>query len=67
LGIDKFIKLVKKHASLEELTATMLRELIQKIVVHEKEKVPAIGSRGRTITTTYQQVDIHYNFVGVVG
>ena len=65
-SIGKFIKIVKKHTNLEELTAATLRELIQKIVVHEKERVPAIGSRGREIKVIRQKVDIHYNFIGVV-
>jgi hypothetical protein len=47
----------KKHLNLQELNGAILREFVEKIVVHEKVKVD--GKK-------HQQVDIHYNFVGVV-
>ena len=56
-GINKFLKVVRKYLHLQELNGTILRELVEKIVVHEKVK-----GNGKTT----QQVDIHYNFVGVV-
>jgi hypothetical protein len=56
-GIDRFLRIAKKHLNLQELDGTILRELVEKIVVHEKVKVD--GKR-------HQQIDIHYNFVGVV-
>jgi len=56
-GIDKFLKIAKKYLNLQELNGTILRELVEKIVVHEKVK-----GNGRTT----QQIDIHYNFVGIV-
>jgi len=57
LGIDKFLKIARKYLNLQELNGTILRELVEKIVVHEKV-------RGNGKMT--QQIDIHYNFVGVV-
>jgi hypothetical protein len=39
------------------LDGTILRELVEKIVVHEKVKADG---------KTHQQIDIYYNFVGVV-
>jgi len=56
-GIDKFLKIARKYLNLQELNGTILRELVEKIVVHEKVK-----GNGKTT----QQVDIHYNFVGIV-
>ncbi|MCL1878785.1 MAG: recombinase family protein [Defluviitaleaceae bacterium] len=56
-GIDKFLKIARKYLNLQELSGTILRELVEKIVVHEKVK-----GNGKTT----QQVDIHYNFVGIV-
>ena len=56
-GIDKFLKIAKKHLNLQKLDGAILRELVEKIVVHEKVKV---GGK------KHQQVDIYYNFVGVV-
>ena len=65
-GIDRFIKIVKKHIDLEELNATILRELVEKIVVHEKVRTVGYDSRGRQRKPIHQQVDIYYNFVGVI-
>jgi len=56
-GIDKFLKITRKYLNLQELNGTILRELVEKIVVHEKVR----GNGKKT-----QQVDIHYNFVGIV-
>lgn len=56
-GIDKFLKIARKYLNLQELNGTILRELVEKIVVHEKVK-----QDGKTT----QQIDIHYNFVGIV-
>ena len=56
-GIDKFTKIAKKHLDLQELNGAILRELVEKIVIHEKVKV---GKK------KHQQIDIHYNFIGVV-
>jgi hypothetical protein len=65
-GIDKFIKIAKKHLHLQELNAITLRELIEKIVVHEKLREHGVDSKGRLRKPARQQVDIYYNFVGVV-
>jgi len=41
-----------KHLNLQELGGTILQELVEKIVVHEKVKVD--GKK-------HQQIDIYYN------
>jgi len=68
-GVDKFIAIVKKHLTIQELTPSILRELIEKIVIHEKIRTdePFFDSRGRPRKPIRQQVDIYYNFVGVLG
>lgn len=58
LNVGKFVERVKKYSTLDELDVTIVRELIDRIVVHAPDK--STGKRT-------QQVDIHYNFVGVVG
>lgn len=55
---EKFMKIVRKHLSFEELTPTLLRELIEKIVVHEAEKDEQGNRR--------QSIDIYYSFVGKI-
>lgn len=57
INIDSFMKLVNKYLDFEELTPQILHELVEKIVVHER-----IKENGKK----YQQVDIYYNFVGLV-
>jgi DNA invertase Pin-like site-specific DNA recombinase len=52
---DKFIALVRKHTSFEELTPAMLHEYIDRIVVHEAERPR--GQRN-------QQVDIYLTYIG---
>lgn len=67
MGVDKFIKIVKKYLDVKELNAVILRELVEKVVVHEKYKTTGFDSRGRERTPIRQQVGIYYNFIGVIG
>ena len=52
---EKFTKVIDSYTDIKELDADILNELIDKIVVHHKEKL-----NGKT----YQQVEIYYRFVG---
>lgn len=52
---DKFIELTKRYKDFSELTTPMINEFIEKIIVHEAEKVD--GER-------FQEVDIYLNFIG---
>ena len=56
-NIDRFMKIVKKYTDIQALDGVILRELIEKIVIHERTKID-----GRK----HQQIDIYYNFVGLV-
>ena len=58
VNAEKFMKLVRKHLAFEELTHTLLRELVEKIVVYECE-YDENGSRR-------QNIDIYYSFVGKI-
>ena len=53
---DRFIKLIDKYSHFDELTNTMLLELIDKILVHERD---VKGSSNCT-----QEIEIYFNFVG---
>lgn len=57
-NIQQFLPLIWKYTNVQELTPHILNELIEKIVVHEKE----IGEDG----VKTQQVDIYYKFIGCV-
>ena len=50
--------IVRKHMNFEELTHTLLREFVEKIVVHECS-YDANGTRR-------QDIEIYYSFVGKV-
>jgi isocitrate/isopropylmalate dehydrogenase len=52
--IKNFIKATKKYTDLKELDAAVLREFVEKIYVHEKDK-----------ESKTQEIQIVYNFIGV--
>ena len=56
----KFLAVVRKYTSFEELTPTLLREFVEKIVVHEAVALDG-KKRGKQRT---QAVEIYYSFVG---
>ena len=55
---EKFMKVVRKYTSFEELTPTLLREFVEKIVVHECSYDENKNRR--------QEIEIYYSFVGKV-
>lgn len=54
---ERFIAVAKKYTNLSELTPAILRELIEKIAVHQAVKEN--GKRRQTI-------EIYYDFIGAV-
>lgn len=52
-----FTNLIEKYINITELNSRILNELIEKIVVHEKEIIN--GEK-------YQTVEIYYKFVGIL-
>lgn len=56
--VEAFLPLVRQYTDLQELNAHTLNELIEKIVVHEKER-----DEDGNVT---QQVDIYYKFIGYI-
>ena len=54
---ETFTNLIEKYTNITELNARILNELIDKIVVHEKEIIN--GEK-------FQMVEIYYKFVGTV-
>ena len=59
---EKFMKVVRKYTSFEELTPTLLREFVEKIVIHESESLD--GKRRGKLRR--QEIEIYYSFVGKV-
>ena len=55
LGAERFVALVRRYTSFDELTTPMLNKFIEKIVVHEADK--STGDRR-------QKVEIYFNFIG---
>ena len=58
VNAGKFMNIVRRHISFEELTPTLLREFIEKIVVHECSYDENKHRR--------QEIEIYYSFVGKV-
>ncbi len=57
VNVQSFLKIVKKYTQPTELTPALLREFVEKIVVHAPDK-----SSGHRI----QRIDVHYNFIGEI-
>ena len=55
--ITQFISNVKKYTEIAELSPEILNELIEKIVIHQQEKV-----NGKKV----QEIDIYYRGVGII-
>lgn len=55
-SVDKFVALIDKYESFDELTTTMLNEFVEKILVHERDRKGSIQ--------TTQEIEIYFNFVG---
>ena len=57
MNAASFLRLVRKYTDIQELTPLVLHEMVKKIVVHQAQGT----GKNRT-----QQLDIHYNFIGVL-
>ena len=55
--LTQFISNVKKYTEITELTPEILNELIEKILVHQTEKI-----NGKKV----QEIDIYYRGVGII-
>ena len=55
--ITQFISNVKKYTEITELSAEILNELIEKIVIHQQEKIDGKKT---------QKIDIYYRGVGII-
>lgn len=55
--ITKFISNVKKYTELTKLSPEILNELVEKIIIHQKEKV-----NGKKV----QEIDIYYRGFGII-
>ncbi|MCD8145855.1 MAG: recombinase family protein [Clostridiales bacterium] len=58
VNAEKFMGIVHKNLAFEELTPTLLREMVEKIVVHER----SYDEDG----TRRQSIEIYYSFVGKI-
>lgn len=57
-NVRKWIDLIGKYSKIDELTAPLLNELIDKIIVHEKRT----DTDGKSI----RDIEIYYRFVGKI-
>ncbi len=56
-SVDNFIRQAKKYLHLEELTPTVLNDMVNAVYVHTPDK-----SSGHRV----QDVDISYNYIGIL-
>jgi hypothetical protein len=56
-NVDDFMKLVQEYSDIKKLTRKVLCRFVEKIIVHQSEKVDGIKQ---------QKLDIYYNSVGVI-
>lgn len=59
LNTDRFIKIIDKYTDIKELSAEIVRELIEKIVIHERSE----PHKKKDYT---QEIDIYFNFLGKI-
>ena len=57
-NIARFLEMVKKFTDISELTSEIVRIFIDKVVVHQ--------ANGRWGKNRRQQIDIYYNFIGLL-
>lgn len=57
MNVDGFLNIVHRYTRINQLTPAILREFINHIVVHHREKNDGVME---------QQVNIHFNFIGEV-
>ena len=57
VNVQSFLKIVKKYTEPTELTPAILREFVEKVVVHTPDK-----SSGHWV----QRIDVHYAFIGEI-
>lgn len=57
MNVQHFLKAVRKYTQPEKLTAAMLRELVEKVVVYAPDK-----SSGHRV----QRIDVYYTFIGKI-
>lgn len=55
-GANRFISLIEKYENFDELSNTMLLELVDKVLVHERDK--------KYSQECMQEIEIYFNFVG---
>lgn len=53
---ERFMKLSERYTDFEEIPPVMIREFVEKIVLHAKDE--------RYVKTSSQRVEIHLNFIG---
>ncbi|NLB82450.1 MAG: DUF4368 domain-containing protein [Clostridiaceae bacterium] len=54
---DMFIKMVRKYTRIKKLTERMLNELVEKIEVHQSERIDGVN---------VQKLTIHWNCIGSI-
>lgn len=54
-NVDRFIKIVRRYDEIDDLTAELIREFVEKIMISKREKIDGVKA---------QRVHIVWNFIG---
>jgi hypothetical protein len=57
---EKFVALVRKYTEITELSAAVINEFVEKIVVHE-----GVWSEGKRYGSRSQQIEVYLRYIGV--
>jgi flagellar motor switch protein FliG len=58
---NQFLELVRRYTEINELNAEILREFIEKIIVHKTD-----GKCGKSANSSAQKIQIVYNCIGSI-
>jgi hypothetical protein len=64
-NVEKFVELVKRYTDFTELSATMINEFVDRVVVHEGEWSEGVHSEsGRPKGKRSQKIEVYLKYVG---
>jgi hypothetical protein len=65
VNVEKFVELVKRYTDFDELSATMINEFIDKIIVHEAEWSDGYNPKtGRGRGSRSQKIEVYLKYIG---
>jgi len=64
-NVEKFVSLVKRYTDFDELSAAIINEFVDKIIVHEAEWSDGYSPKsGRGMGSRTQKVEVYLKYIG---